>query len=567
MLAKAGELESHRPLHVFADPPSVLNAPDPDPEAERLAQAAMQAFNRGARAVAADLARQLLLRRPDDPRARQVLGVIALDAGDHAAARAHLEAVASAWPERPVIANLLGVALSRLGDAAGARAAFTRAGELGFVDGWRNLASLEADAGDGAASIAAYQRALALAPGEAATHALLAHAFERRHDLAQAKAHAAAAIAADADNAIARVALARALLREKDYAGAEAAAAPVAQSPRASRNDRAVAWGVIGDARDQNGQAHAAFQAFAAANRLVLEQHRGLLGAAHELYHPDGVRRMTRLAAEADVSAWRAPSPPDAPPPVFLVGFPRSGTTLLDQILSSHSRIVCLEEKEHFSNALREAITTREKLAAIGALSEAEIATIRSGYWRRVRAEESPPRGGLVVDKLPLNIVVLPLIKRVFPEAKIIFALRDPRDAVLSCYQQRFGMNAAMAQFLQLETAAAYYDVVMTLFELCRERLGLDLHQVRYEDVVADLESAARGLAAFLGLPFEEAMLRFRETALRREISTPSARQVIQPLYSRSIGRWRRYAEDLAPVLPQLDRWAARFGYDMAREA
>lgn len=171
------------------------------------------------------------------------------------------------------------------------------------------------------------------------------------------------------------------------------------------------------------------------------------------------------------------------------------------------------------------------------------------------------PEGAVVVDKFPLNIVVLPLIRRVFPGAKIIFALRDPRDVVLSCYQQRFTINAAMAQFLELGRAGAYYDQVMTLFELCRERLGFDLHQVRYEDVVGDLEGAARALSDFLGVAYEPAMLNYRETALRRDIATPSARQVIEPLYNRSIGRWQRYAEQLEPVLPVLAPWARRYRY------
>jgi hypothetical protein len=166
-----------------------------------------------------------------------------------------------------------------------------------------------------------------------------------------------------------------------------------------------------------------------------------------------------------------------------------------------------------------------------------------------------------VVDKFPLNIVVLPLIRRVFPNAKIIFALRDPRDVVLSCFQQRFTINAAMAQFLELERTGAYYDQVMALFELCRARLGLDLHQVRYEDVVAKLEGASRELCAFLGVAFEPAMLNYRATALKRAIATPSARQVIEPLYNRSVERWRRYEVELGPVLPVLAPWAARYGY------
>jgi len=118
-----------------------------------------------------------------------------------------------------------------------------------------------------------------------------------------------------------------------------------------------------------------------------------------------------------------------------------------------------------------------------------------------------------------------------------------------------------MAQFLELDRAAAYYDAVMTLMMACRAQLSLDLHQVRYEDVVSDLEATARALAAFLGVPFDAAMLNYRETALKRDIATPSARQVIQPLYARSMARWRRYEAQMAPVLGLLGQWAARFGY------
>src|SRR5262249_48420603 len=139
--------------------------------------------------------------------------------------------------------------------------------------------------------------------------------------------------------------------------------------------------------------------------------------------------------------------------------------------------------------------------------------------------------------------------------------LRDPRDVVLSCYAQRFDMNAGMAQFLELESAANYYDAVMRLLGLCREKLALELIEVRYEDTVADVAAQARALTDFLGLPFEDTMLWFRETAMRRGINTPSARQVIEPIYARSVEKWRRYESELAPVLPLLGAWAEGFGY------
>lgn len=521
-----------------------------DPEVERLLDAAKRAYAGGDKAGAATLARQMLLRRPGDAMALQILGVVALDGGDAASARRHLEASNAARPN-PVTLNMIGVAAGRLGDVATARAAYTRAGEMGLIDGWRNLGITE----KGEAQIAAYLKALALGPNDPASHAALAQAFEVRHDLARAREHGDAALRFDPGNAVARLALARVLMREKDFAGAEAMLTPVLQSRRAPAEVRAQALGLVGDSRDRRDDARGAFEAFTAANHVSLQVHGAWLNASERLYHPDSVRRMAEMVSTLDVSGWSAPAGTRSP--VFLVGFPRSGTTLLDQILSSHGDIICLEESEHFSDALGDVITEPSRALAPGSLSPDEQNRIRESYWRRVGEQSA----SVVVDKYPLNIVVLPLIKRIFPNAKIIFALRDPRDVVLSCFQQRFTINAAMAQFLEIVRAGAYYDQVMALFELCRARLDLDLHQVRYEDVIADLEGAARELCAFVGVPFEAAMLNYRETALKRDIATPSARQVIEPLYNRSIGRWRRYEEELRPVLPVLTPWAERYGY------
>jgi hypothetical protein len=179
-----------------------------------------------------------------------------------------------------------------------------------------------------------------------------------------------------------------------------------------------------------------------------------------------------------------------------------------------------------------------------------------------VVADHPQADGAVIIDKHPLHIVLLPLINKIFPDAKIILSRRDPRDIVLSCYQQCFGVNVATAQFLELEQASDYFDAVMSLMIVCRRKLELDVLEVEYRHVVADLDGEARRLAAFMGVPFEAAMLHFHEHARRRAISSASARQVINPIYLRSVGRWRRYARQLAPVLPILNKWARRLGYD-----
>jgi Tfp pilus assembly protein PilF len=519
-----------------------------------LLQAAQAALARRDFAAARQAAAQVLRDRPSDAGANQILGLVALEDGDAVNARIYLQKADRAAPGQPHILNALGIALRRSGDVAEARRAFARAGERGLIDGWRNLGNLEALAGDAVATAKAYERALKSNASDVASLAGLGQAKELLHDLASARALAEAALAIDASSEIATLTLAQIAAREHVWAEAEAAAMRVARNGKSPTN-RALAWGVIGDVRDKQNDAASAFSAFEDSNRLLLALYAAHLGETHLPYHPAGVERMMAFVEATDFSAWDASDESSAP--VFLVGFPRSGTTLLEQVLSAHSHLVCIEEREHLALAAGEVAADPVQLAA---LDEGHIGAIRDAYWKRVRAEANVGRR-IVVDKLPLNIIFLPLIRRVFPNTKILFALRDPRDVVLSCFQQRFGMNAAMVQFLQLETAAAYYDKVMSLGSLCREKLGLSVLEVRYENVVADLEAVARSVTDFLGLPFEEAMLSPSETAKARNINTPSARQVIEPIYSRSVARWKRYETQLAPVLPVLNRWADRFGY------
>ena len=408
-----------------------------------------------------------------------------------------------------------------------------------------------------AAEIAEQERALQSDPGNIEAHAALARLFEARHELARAKQHGQIALAGDAQNPTARMALGRVLLREGDFAGAEATITPLLDSPRADRHVRGNAWGVIGDARDRRDEIDGAFAAYTESNRLFIEQY-GSGADGFSPVHPAAVRQMTRFAEDLDASRWGPPQGERAAP-VFLIGFPRSGTTLLDMILSSHSRVACVEEKEYFFISLADALKSGASLERIGALTETETALVRKGYWRRLA--EAGVEADLVIDKMPLNTALLPIIRIIFPDAKILFALRDPRDVVLSCFQQRFYLNAAMKQFLRLETAAALYDAIMTLYVASKARLGLDLQEVRYEDVVGDAEGEVRKLCLFLGLAFEPAMLRHEIRARARDVATPSARQVAEPIYTRSVGRWRRYARHMAPVRPSLDLWAREFGY------
>jgi len=245
--------------------------------------------------------------------------------------------------------------------------------------------------------------------------------------------------------------------------------------------------------------------------------------------------------------------------PAFLVGFPRSGTTLLDTFLMGHPDTKVLEE----FHMLGAAETVLGNVAHLPDRSPDQLDQARRAYFAELDRHVDRDFPGLVVDKLPLNMLGLPVIYSLFPDAKIIFAQRHPCDCVLSGFMQSFTLNDAMACFLTIEGAAELYDVAMRMFSASRDALPLGVHRLVYEQLVADTEAELRPLIDFLGLEWRPELLDHRATAKGRgAIITPSYDQVVQPLTKAPSGRWRRYAEELEPVLPTLLPWAERLGYE-----
>ena len=171
---------------------------------------------------------------------------------------------------------------------------------------------------------------------------------------------------------------------------------------------------------------------------------------------------------------------------VFVLGFPRSGTTLLEVILEGHPDVVSLEENELLIDSVRCFMRTPADLERLRRATPAELAAARADYWRLVAAGDVQVAGKVFVDKHPLNTLKLPLIARLFPRAKILFACRDPRDIALSCFRHRFRMSAPIFELLTIEGAARYYDAVMQLLVRLTGVLTLDLCLVRHEDVVME---------------------------------------------------------------------------------
>jgi hypothetical protein len=186
---------------------------------------------------------------------------------------------------------------------------------------------------------------------------------------------------------------------------------------------------------------------------------------------------------------------------------------------------------------------------------------LRESYWRHVAEAGVDVRGKVFVDKNPLDTLTLPLIARLFPSARILFACRDPRDVVLSCFRHRFRMSAPMYELLTLAGAAAYYDAVMRVFLECVRALPLDIHLVRHEDLVTAFTPEVRRICELLHLEWVPSMEEFAPRTQRRDILTPSAAQLARGLDASGIGRWRRYRGELEPVLPLLSGWVSHFHY------
>jgi hypothetical protein len=371
------------------------------------------------------------------------------------------------------------------------------------------------------------------------------------------------ALAVDPSQPTATVALASAELAAGEHAAAEARLRALldAQPSRLTPHARTVALGRLADALDAQGRTAEAFAAYGEEKALTRQLHAPRFAGHNPAPMLDAMAGWLQ-----GLKDWPAGDDQAGPAAqhVFLVGFPRSGTTLLEQVLASHPDVATLEEREVLAEPGQSFLTTPAGLDRLAAMGPEELSHLRADYWRKVREYGVEPAGKVFIDKLPLNTIKLPLIAKLFPKARILFALRDPRDVVLSCFRQHFDINAAMFELLSLESAAALYDRVMTIGTLAEEKLPLAVHRLRYEDLVEDFDGQTRAVCDFVGLQWSEGMRDFADTAKGKDIRSPSAPQVRRGLYEQGVGQWRRYGEQLAPIMPTLQPWVERFGYPAA---
>ena len=413
-----------------------------------------------------------------------------------------------------------------------------------------------------AAAGASYERAVGLDGTQALALAGLSSIACRRgaYDEARSWAQKALAVAPGLREGI--MSLAAAEFGERQIGAAEARLRELLDQKRLSGVERAYVEGLLGDVLDAEGRYEEAFAVYTSCNEALRHHYAGRFASARNYAEALGGWLDRTAANKPAVPSVHAAQNGPAKDHVFIIGFPRSGTRLLGVILEGHPQVVTLVERECLLDAVLEFMRRPEDLDRLWGAPPQMLEHFRAAYWRRVAAAGVDPTGKVFVDCCALNTLKLPLIVRLFPTAKILFACRDPRDVVLSSFRNRLAMSAPTYELLTVEGAARYYAAVMRLLIGFTSLLSLEACLVRHEDVVNGFAREMRRVCEFLGLQWHPAMRDFALRARERDEPAPSLAQWVHSLGTEGVGLWRHYRGALEPVRAVLEPWVKRFYYD-----
>lgn len=314
---------------------------------------------------------------------------------------------------------------------------------------------------------------------------------------------------------------------------------------------------LLGKTYDKLGRYHDAYIEFCDANKLVEKSK-----VCIDLLPNEYLKNLTRLneTLESTHYSLSNTSVNFDGSPVFLIGFPRSGTTLLDTILNAHPGVAVLEEKPMLHKVITQ--TDSFDINAILSLSSSKIQYLQDIYFKELTKFATESAEKIIIDKLPLNINHLPIILRLFPNAKIILAMRHPYDSILSCWMQNFQLNQPMANFTSIGRISRVYDLSFKIMEHSIRLFSPDIHVLKYENLIKDFKTEVTEIFKFLDLAWDEDVINYREkTAERGRIKTPSYTQVIKPINTDAKDRWVKYYEFIKTDLMQVRHWVRKWGY------
>lgn len=582
---------------------SGAGAPRAAASSDQIFATALRSFQSGNMTEAIAGFRRVLAGCPDHPGANYLLGYHALQSGDPAeAARLMGRAMAAGLRDAAAFYHH-GVALAALGLYADAAFQFARAVaqkpdfeearlnlanarfELGaFPEAgeqyriligrnpahWKahhNLAHVHYCLGDVEEAIGFFRRTIAENPGHAEAHASFAAMLELNNQPQEAEEAARRALALQPGNASAHGILAKCLRRGKRYD--EALATLDSIDPRtASERTYVTLHNERGQNLDRLGRHEEAYQAFAASKRALAGlrniRHDPLrefepLAAARRYFTPQKMAVLRELVGKGGAG-------PSMPVPVFVTGFHRSGTTLIEQALSCHPQVGAAGELEAIPRLLNGLCGGAAGLPAtldtlLARHDPAPLLEFRAAYLADLTKRANATGQRWVIDKSLFNMLHLPLIRLLFPGSPVIHALRHPMDAVLSVHSQNFLWGNDWS--LTMADTARAFQLTWSHVDATAPRLeGLHYLRCRYEDMIADTEAGIRAMLAFIGADYDPACLRFHENG--RVARTASYEQISRPVYSTSVGRYLDYLPFIASeVIGILGPVAASMGYTM----
>jgi tetratricopeptide (TPR) repeat protein len=420
-------------------------------------------------------------------------------------------------------------------------------------------------------AIECFQQALSLdlpTSRRAETLYELTRMYERLHRLDEARAAALESLKLEPHQAVLQYLLGLIDRRAGNLPEAEQRFQNVVESTTAVSHTVADAWYQLSAISEKKGDHQQAYQRVCSAKEVLDKD------AASHRYDAADIERTARKTF-ASTSAehfqrWsqhREMFKPLGRGLALLTSHPRSGTTLLEQVLDSHPQLVSGDELQVMADLVYLPLCTPWPTGTpvpqiMDETPNGRIEQARQEYWRAMSGALRQDIGDrLLLDKNPALTGLLPIVARVFPEMKIVFALRDPRDVVTSCCFQQLPLNPVSVHFLTLESTAHHYAATMQTWLKFRDMIQNPWIEVRYENMVADLESEVRKVIEFLELPWDESVLEYRARAQQKHVHSPTYEAVTKPVYSTSIGRWKHYAAQLEPCLEILKPYIDKFGY------
>jgi tetratricopeptide (TPR) repeat protein len=331
---------------------------------------------------------------------------------------------------------------------------------------------------------------------------------------------------------------------------------------------RAQAWAALASLADKQGDYEEAIRCMAKCKDIQIAH--AQVFQSHSDVVLGNLQRFGESIAAEHLRRWRAQKDLGEPLRVAqLAGFPRSGTTLLENLLDAHSGLVSSEELQVFGRDILDSSwkesheITPPTAEAFDNIPLTKLHHLRRRYLAAIEETLDEPIGARVhLDKNPTHTLFIPAIVRLFPETKFFIALRDPRDVIVSCYFQYLPLNPTSSSFLTIDSTARRYALDLGMWLRFRRLLDSETWlEVRYEDVVADLEGSARRALAFVNLPWEDSVLRYRDRLAAKTVHSPTYLDVAKPVHRGAIGRWQNYSKWLEPSMPMLERFVKEFGY------